>query len=81
MGSSLGPDLANIFVSDYDYLLFQTTSKPKMCYCYMDDTFVVQYLATKMSAMFSYTASTRFTLLFALLLKKILTWFSLFRTC
>ena len=41
MGSSLGPALANIFVGYYESKLFQTTSKPKMYYHYMDDTFVV----------------------------------------
>ena len=41
MRSPLGPALANIFVGYYESKLFQTTSKPVMYYCYMDDTFVV----------------------------------------
>ena len=41
MGSPLGPALANIFVGYYKSKLFQTTSKPKMYYRYMDDTFLV----------------------------------------
>ena len=41
MGSPLGPALANIFVGYYESKHFQTTSKPKLYYRYMDDTFVV----------------------------------------
>ena len=41
MSSPLGPALANIFVGYYETKLFQTISKPAMCYRYMDDTFVV----------------------------------------
>ena len=41
MGSPLGPALANIFAGYYKSKLFQTTSKPEMYCCYMDDTFVV----------------------------------------
>ena len=41
MGSPLGTALTNIFVGYYESKLFQTTSKPEMYYCYMDDTFAV----------------------------------------
>ena len=41
LGSPHGPALANIFVGYYESKLFQTTSKPKMYYRYMDDTLVV----------------------------------------
>ena len=40
-GSPLGPALATIFVDCYESKLFQTISKPKMYYRYMDDVFVV----------------------------------------
>ena len=41
MGSPLELALANIFVGYYETELFQTTSKPKMYYRYMEDTVVV----------------------------------------
>ena len=40
MGSPLGPVLANIFVGDYESLLFRIVKKPLMYY-YMNNTFVI----------------------------------------
>ena len=41
MRSSLGPDLANIFVGYHESKLFQITFQPQLDYHYMDDTLVV----------------------------------------
>ena len=68
MRSPLGPALANTFVGYYESKLFQTTSKPEMYYCYMDDTFVV----------FSNEDECDLFFLSALLSKKNLTWLSHF---
>ena len=37
----LSPSLANIFVGDYEALLFKRVNKPLMYYRYVDDTFAV----------------------------------------
>ena len=79
IGSSLGLALANTFCWLPWIQPFQTTFQPEM---YHGMT-LFQYSATKISAIIFHTsASTRFTLLFALLLKKNLTWsLILFWTC
>ena len=40
MGSPLGSSLSNIFVGDYEALLFKRINKPLLYYRYVDDTFV-----------------------------------------
>ena len=41
MGSSLGPELANIFVSFHESTLFENTAQPGVYFRYVDDTFVI----------------------------------------
>ena len=76
MGSPLGPALANIFVGCYKSKLFQTTSKPEMCYRCMDDTFVL--FSNKDECDLFLDSLNSLHLLFALLSKKSPTWLSHF---
>ena len=65
MRTLLGPALADIFVGYYESKLFQTTSKPEMYYCYIDDTFLVFSNEDKcdffLDSLNSFHSSLRFT--------------------
>ena len=65
------------FVGYYESKPFQTTSKPNMYYRYMDDTFVVFSNEDECNLFLNNLNS----LLFALVLKKNLTWLFLSWTC
>ena len=73
---AMGSPLANIFVGYYESKLFQTTSKPEMYYLYMDDTFAVSSIEDEGDLLLH-----SLNILFALVLKKTLTWLFLFWAC